>query len=677
MQHKTLKLSALAAIIASVTQANAAVYKVVEVDPQRNAESEVLQLGYEGKDLTGRVETYAQAIEASKGVNCFDANSTCIADNSFKVAGESRVGTDGINYRDEVAFTYDLYQEVNDYSGFRSFCTNNLGFNTCDKWAYNQYYGLSYNENAPFDGSGYGGLHREHAAWTRNYFSSALPFVEGTNSLTRLATFASDPSKYDSDAVTQLGTIVSGHETSDGVVSGIGSIEAGDAYTFGVSSSAYFTNGTRFARQFNKRGFVNLASDSFVLNPPVTNTLVDKMGQTLAWDAVEYDDGGTKKLLVVGSASYEKSKLDDERKLPDSDSDGFSLSTSNLNSCSTGAVDFLYATRECQHAVFANDAFFWTVDTTNGRSDARLIANRGGLEATDPDARERSFQGSARAVALVNNAPVIAGYSTQSIENDFYAVTATVFTPKSGAGASLAAEGWERKPIPGLDIKQGGDRKYRYTIATDVNNNNLVIGVGKNFIVNNRSYAESMFIYDNTSGSLKMLDSSIDSSLFFNGSNGYPSAINNNNQLVGWLDSETVNQVNGRQRRQRGFTYMAGSNIAGSPLQANKAWMLDDLTNGGNFSNENNSFRIAQATDVNDAGVISATAFKCEGGYKDLTKESQCGADEKVVAVKLIPIVGGEIEQRPAAQTTIERKGASLGMFALTLLGFIGFRRRK
>lgn len=49
MQHKTLKLSALAAIIASVTQANAAVYKVVEVDPQRNAESEVLQLGYEAK----------------------------------------------------------------------------------------------------------------------------------------------------------------------------------------------------------------------------------------------------------------------------------------------------------------------------------------------------------------------------------------------------------------------------------------------------------------------------------------------------------------------------------------------------------------------------------------------------------------------------------------------------
>ena len=677
MQHKTLKLSTLAVLIASVTQANAAVYKVVEVDPQRNAESEVLQLGYESKDLTGRVETYAQAIEASSGVNCFDTNSTCITDNSFKVAGESRVGTDGINYRDEVAFTYDLYQEVNDYSGFRNYCNNNLGFNTCDNWANSQYYGLSFNESAPYDGSGYGGLHREHAAWTKDYFSSALPFVESSSSLTRLTTFASDPSKYDSEAVAQLGTIVSGHETSDGVVSGIGSLEAGDAYTLGVSSSAYFTNGTRFARQFNKRGFVNLASDSFVLNPPVTNTLVDKMGQTLAWDAVEYNDGGTKKLLVVGSASYEKSKLDDERKLPDSDNDGFSLSIANLNSCSTGAVDFLYSTRECQHAVFANDAFFWTVDTTNGRSDAQLVANRGGLEATDPDARERSFQGSARAVALVNDAPVIAGYSTQSIENDFYAVTATIFTPKSGAGAPLVAEGWERKPIPGLDIKQGGDRKYRYTIATDINNNNLVIGVGKNFIVNNRSYAESMFIYDNASGSLKMLDSTIDSSIFFNGSNGYPSAINNSDQLVGWVDSESVNQVNGRQRRQRAFTYMAGGDISGSPLQANKAWMLDDLTNGGSFSTENNAFRIAQATDVNDAGVISATAFKCDGGYQSLSKESQCSSDEKVVAVKLIPIAGGTIEQRPEEQSTIKREGASLGLFALTLLGLIGFRRRK
>lgn len=710
MQQKTLKLSTLAILIAGATQANAAVYKVVEVDPSGVAVKNVVDQNYESKqNFESQVETYAEAIEPSpEGENCFEQGSTCLTDNSFKTVGESRVGTDGINYRDEVAFTYDNYHEVNDYSGFLSYCNQNIGFNTCDIWANQQYFGLDYNTKAPYDGSGYGGLHREHVAWEKGYYANALPLVESSSgsssNLSRLTTFAAEPSKYDNEAIAQLGSIVSdgNQESANGVVSGIGALD-GTEYTFGVSSSAYFYNGSRYARQFNKRGFINFGStNKFALNPPASsNTIVEKMGQTVASDAVEFDG----KLLVVGSSAFDKANFDDDRKLPDSDNDGFSLNSSTFKKCGTEGVSFLYANRECQHAVFATDAAFWVVDgTTAANPEAKFLANRvdkngNSYAALDPDENDRSFQGAARAVAIVDSKPVVVGYSTDSVGNnsnnnnnaDFYAISASIYTPKDGF--TLGGDNqWDRKLIPGLNIKQGGDRKYRYTIATDINNNNQVVGVAKSFSSQNRSYAETVFIYDNANNNLKFLDSSIDSSVFFNGYNGFAASINNNGQLVGWIDSETANQVDGRVRRQRAFTYMASGDITNSPLKANKAWLIDDLTFGSEKEAvSNNFYRIAHATDINDAGVISATAFVCtkkdENGdiktiaYESQTKNATCESNlekpERVVAVKLVPIPGGTIQQRPEDNSIIKREGASFGLFGLTLLGLFGFRRRK
>ena len=124
-----------------------------------------------------------------------------------------------------------------------------------------------------------------------------------------------------------------------------------------------------------------------------------------------------------------------------------------------------------------------------------------------------------------------------------------------------------------------------------------------------------------------------------------------------------------------------------------KAWWLDDLTNGsnadGDASGENNKFRIIDATDINDAGVISATAIKCTvGGYSsayDTTSHnSYCGgassnAVEEVVAVKLVPIAGAtkaDIQARSADSEKVDRQGGSLGWLTLTVLGLLGFRRK-
>ena len=687
MQHKTLKLSTLAMLVASATQANAAVYKVVEVDGTSSGVGSLQYYDKNTSDVQERVEFYAQGIESSGTESCFVQS---CADDSYSVFGESRLGTDGINYRDEVAFSYDNRQEYNDLFSLNSYCVNNLGFNTCDVWARTQYYGLNYNDKDLQDGTGFGGLHREQVAWNENYYSNAFPLMESSGALSRVDTFAEDASAYSAQAA--LGDIVTTHETTNGVVNSIGSYSGGD-YQLGITSSAFFENNNRYARQFNKRGFVNAADKKAALEPVSTSdALVTNMGQTLAWDAVEYDG----QLLVVGSAAFSPSKLSDSNKLPsDSESkDRLSLNDTTFSNCATTASDLnnLFADWECQFSVFANDAVFWTVDGTGtADSTAKVLAERVDKNGTtyaalDPDGdQERSFQASARAVALVDGLPVIAGFSTDSIANssiniangDYYAMRASVYTPKDGFSAA-GEQQWERKIIPGLDIEQSNDRKLRYTIATDINENNLVVGVGKNFSVENRSYAEKMFVFDNSNDQLKMLDASIDSDIFFSGSNGYPAAINNSDQLVGWVDVESVNQVDGRQRRQRAFTYMAGSDIANSPLKANKAWLIDDLTYSDDaIGSANNAFRIAQATGINDAGVISATAFKCDGGYQESIKESQCATDERVVAVKLIPIPDGTIEARPAEETSITRSGASLGLFALTLLGFVGFRRRK
>ncbi|CSA81939.1 Protein of uncharacterised function (DUF3466) [Vibrio cholerae] len=113
---------------------------------------------------------------------------------------------------------------------------------------------------------------------------------------------------------------------------------------------------------------------------------------------------------------------------------------------------------------------------------------------------------------------------------------------------------------------------------------------------------------------------------------------------------------------------------------ANKAWLLDDLTNDNTATGNNNQFRIIDATDINDAGVISATALKCSGGYDTTAHNSLCSnREETVVAVKLVPIVNAtsaNIQQRSTEEQASERKGGSFGLGLLMVLGVLGFRRK-
>ncbi len=183
--------------------------------------------------------------------------------------------------------------------------------------------------------------------------------------------------------------------------------------------------------------------------------------------------------------------------------------------------------------------------------------------------------------------------------------------------------------------------------------------------------------------------------IFANSVGGSANAINSSNEIVGQVDAESNQEIDGKARRLRGFIdpYSGtGTDTDRRKIFNNQAWLLDDLTNGdngngNNYSTANNAYRIIDATGINDDGVISATAIKCleSGGYDDDGEFATCGGGsgvEVTVAVKLVPIPGASyannnIDPRATTYPKTERKGGSVGWLGLSLLTLLGLQRRR
>ncbi|WP_434143405.1 DUF3466 family protein [Photobacterium leiognathi] len=660
MPHKMLKLSTLAILVAGASQASAAVYTIEPVSTvgaDQLAAQEYFPSAQANADSTP-VSMFTTGIKPSaEGENCFTGN--CNA-GSYDVAGTARRGTQGAPLSDAVAFNQNR-QFVNDLSGLYNYCRDDLGYNTCDVWARSEYFGYGYNVDDEQSGQGLGGLQHIQQTWKNNYRSNAVALDNGA----AVTTKADDVSAYPEQGI---GTLQD--KTTDATLEGI----TGN-YSFGTSSSAVFNNNGVYPRAFAKRGFVNIdGTPAALLNPVSGDAFVKNMGQTMANGAVETTDGN---LLVVGTSSFAQTFTQDvDSRDPNTDdiNIGLGFNKDTFKQCATNPSN-LYSTFECQFSSFANEAAFWLVDASGNVVKSGAMGSN--LAAVDKDYDDVSAQASANAVAMVNGSPVAVGYiSRDTNSSDSYVMEAAFFKPTAGIDSS-----WTQTAIPGITISTGDDRNYEYTMANDVNANFKVVGIAKSHKADNRSYPQKMFIYDNATGQTKFLDSSV-SSIFFRGANGDAQAINDHDQVVGWVDSETKNQIDGSERRHRAFTYIAGSAAQG-PLKAGSVWMLDDLTNDPELGNASvaNSYRIISATDVNNAGVISATANYCAGGYQNLTKEAQCSVTEKQVAIKLVPKANATdkdiIVRKAEEDEPVKRSGGSLGILALTALGFIGFRRRK
>ncbi|WP_238115686.1 DUF3466 family protein [Vibrio cincinnatiensis] len=303
---------------------------------------------------------------------------------------------------------------------------------------------------------------------------------------------------------------------------------------------------------------------------------------------------------------------------------------------------------------------------------------------------QRLAQGSLRDFVVVADTDTLYAVGFNTFENDRHYMQATVFTVPTALLDSSTKDNSDKK-ITSVEVKgatvhknggKSGDQIHTNSILTSVNNHLIAIGEAKRSSAHKGAYTNRLFIVDDIKSPTATF---LSGGIFFDGAGGKAGAINNYNEIVGQVDADNTREVNGKPRRKRGFIYpyqAEGTFDKRSAIFNNQAWWLDDLTNDGKLSNDNNQYRIIDATDINDAGVIAATALKCAGGYDSTAHNATCGdgkGKETTVAVKLIPIADAtsdDIVRRGMDERATERKGAAVGLWALVLLGLFGFRRK-
>ncbi|PTO54036.1 GlyGly-CTERM sorting domain-containing protein [Vibrio splendidus] len=561
------KLTTVAALVLAATNANAALYKVVEVTPS----------------ITGASEIFGVAIQpgtASDGTNdlplgCFDSTATNCADTTFKLAGETRNAVDGIGYREEVPFAMDApFQYIQERDDFENYCYRELRYSTCESWADNRW-----------------------ATWSKESdfsYVNAKAFV-GKN-----------------------GSSIS---------------------SFNVSITALDDSGAPLGIESNG----NDIRYNAVTTAPLTTS-----SESRAWGALTVDNAGTDIIYNFGSISIK----------------GPATGTSNTTFSSKAAI---WKDGEVHQ-------FIWKQGDT-------------------PQTGDYFAQGSMRGLAENSGKLYGVGFDTVNGNGDLQDMNASVFISD---GLDISTATWNTKIVSGAEVNSGSsndDARYSNSVLSDINQNLFAVGYSKRngYVPESGSAGNKIFVVTDASASTPTA-TYLSGGIFFGGSSGEAKAVNNFNEFVGQIDAETTREVDGSERRHRGFIYpyqATGTDASRIALFESKAWWLDDLTNDGNASGENNKFRIIDASDINDAGVISATAIKCTVGgttqaYDTTSHNSYCGgaasnAVEEVVAVKLIPIAGAtkaDIKTRSADTEKVDRQGGSLGWLGLTVLGLLGFRRK-
>lgn len=204
--------------------------------------------------------------------------------------------------------------------------------------------------------------------------------------------------------------------------------------------------------------------------------------------------------------------------------------------------------------------------------------------------------------------------------------------------------------IPG-DIAYNGAG----SVAIDINDNNIVVGYANKIINSNAS--SKMFVHDYASGETNFPTG------FFTSSSTIPNAINNINQVVG--NAEVI--IGGTTtRRKHGFVYDIASN---------------SFTDLNSLIGCNTPYTIVDAVDINDHGVITATALM-KRESRDLLGEPVLDSagnpvlEDVSTVLQLQPIANGEAEDCNAADAVYERQGGAVSFaWLLTGAGLLWRRR--
>ncbi|WP_045411140.1 DUF3466 family protein [Vibrio owensii] len=582
------KLTAVAMMVGTAMNANAALYQVVEVSPENVVDETVYGVAIQ----QGDVET-DPATGAPYALGCFDSDAGCQPE-TFKLALETRTSpisagqaVDGVSYREEVPFASDARfytventSDAGDDDDFKTYCYDALGYSTCDSWA-----ALNWK---PWQAE----------KFYKDFTSNAKAFVE----------------------------------------------EADEAY-----DNQYNNVINSLTHDLKPIGNQSVVSEE---NPSQLETRNRVVAPTKP--NIVTEDGQAE---VVESRAW--------------NTDG---------NYTVGSISRKYTNDNGTH--HTSKAAIW---------DSSSLVSEVPWRTDQAEDGDRLAQGSMRDLVVDGLTIYGVGYNTYS-DNNY--LNASVFVGKTNTAGSLEEVSWTSKAVAGArqreDEGDGEETVHSNSRLTDVNENYVAIGEAKRRIVTAGALPNRLFIVEDIrADSLKAFYPN--TGIFFYGSGGKMGGINKYNEIVGQIDAESSREYEGKPRRKRGFIYPYALNGQESEraksLFEGKAWLLDNLTNGSNdgdstaqaISEKNNEYRIIDATDINDAGVISATAMKCEGGYKSTDHNASCDGTEKIVAVKLMPIAGAtsaDIQQRSIEDEASEREGAGLGWLALTMLGLFGFRRK-
>ncbi|GAK20178.1 LOW QUALITY PROTEIN: hypothetical protein JCM19052_656 [Vibrio sp. JCM 19052] len=569
------KLTAVAMMVGTAMNANAALYQVIELEPESNGDIVNYETAYGVAIQQGDVQDVSTGSPFVHG--CFDSAAGCTPE-QFKLAMETRTTpisagemVDGVSYREEVPFAMDSgFYYVQEYDDFERYCYNERRYSTCESWA---------------------SVHWQ--PWSKelgkDFTTNALAFVEG------------DDSAYENKYNNVINSL-----TAEGEPVGNQSVVSE------LDSSELETRNTVVA--------------------PVVPTIIPSDEDATVVASRAWRTDGT---FTVGSISEQ------------ANNDNGTHHTSK--------------------------AAIWDATGTVSQVDWPSNTAKDG---------ERLAQGSMRGVIEDGSTVYGVGYNTYSDDNY---MNATVFVGQLQTPGEITGVEWTNKVVSGAQQRIDGDTVHSNSRLTDVNSNFVAIGEAKRsgaYLMPTGSAPNRLFVVEDVRKDSVVADYPT-TGIFFSGAGGHMGAINSYNEIVGQLDAETTREDEGKPRRKRGFIYpyALGGEVSDRAKEIfdGKAWFLDNLTNGGDFSADNNAFRIINATDINDAGVISATAMKCEGGYKSTDHNASCDGTEKIVAVKLMPIAGAtsaDIQQRSIEDEASEREGAGLGWLALTMLGLFGFRRK-
>ena len=205
---------------------------------------------------------------------------------------------------------------------------------------------------------------------------------------------------------------------------------------------------------------------------------------------------------------------------------------------------------------------------------------------------------------------------------------------------------------------------FAFSKAHDINDNGLVVGYTSEV----NTWIKKFFYVDSSVPDSEMKIVIPDG--FFSSSKSTAFAVNAAGVIVGEAEIETHNDSTQNPRRTAGFIYDTASEEP-------------EIIDINNLLECNSLYNIMKASDINDEGMISATAIVKSDSY-DAKGELIVDENGKPVridvvrAVLLKPIPGGVKDDCSTVEEKVERQGGSFGgVTLLTLFAFFGLRIRR